>query len=190
MAEPSSRRSLRTASVLDALRAADLSVAAAESLTGGLLLATLTDIPGSSAVVRGGFVVYATELKHALAGVPAELLADRGPVDPDVADALAAGARLRCGAALGLGLTGVAGPDPQHGHPPGTWFVSLVDAAGSVSRRAGRPGDPHAVVTRADVRWAAVDAALELLGAIAEVSPLNRSDDEQGTSTTSTALDR
>src|SRR4051794_41697803 len=90
-------------------------LATAESLTGGLVAATLVEVPGVSAVFRGGLVVYATDLKHALAGVPEGLLADRGPVDPDVAVALAHGARERCGADWGLATTGVAGPGPPGG---------------------------------------------------------------------------
>src|SRR5215217_472277 len=90
-------------------------VATAESLTAGLVCVRLTDVPGSSAVVRGGLVVYATELKASLAGVDAELLKKYGPVHPEVALQLAEGARRRCGADWGLGLTGVAGPDGQNG---------------------------------------------------------------------------
>ena len=85
-------------------------LAAAESLTGGLFTALLTEVPGSSAVVRGALVVYATDLKHRLAGVDPVLLAERGPVDPQVAAELADGAPQRCGATVGIGLTGVAGP--------------------------------------------------------------------------------
>src|SRR5215470_10980125 len=101
--------------VVSALVVRAQTLAVAESLTGGLLAATLVDVPGASKVFRGGLVVYATDLKASLAGVPADLLAERGPVDPDVAVALAAGARERCGATWGLGTTGVAGPEPQEG---------------------------------------------------------------------------
>lgn len=154
--------------VIVALTAAGLTVATAESLTGGLLAATLTEVPGSSAVVRGGLVVYATDLKHSLAGVNATLLAARGPVDPEVAVALAQGARRRCGADVGVGLTGVAGPADQDGHPPGTWYVAVASAVGTALRE-GRPdaeageerGDP--VRSRGRIRGAAVDAALDLL---------------------------
>src|SRR5690349_25168755 len=85
-------------------------VATVESLTGGLVAATIVEIPGVSSVYRGGLVVYATELKATLAGVPRSLLDERGPVDADVAVALAEGARARCGADWGLSTTGVAGP--------------------------------------------------------------------------------
>src|SRR5690606_17574795 len=105
-------------------------VATAESLTAGLLCAVLTEVPGASAVVRGGLVVYATDLKAGLAGVDRQLLAERGAVDPEVARQLAAGARERCGADWGVGLTGVAGPDPQDGVAPGTVHTGLAGPGG------------------------------------------------------------
>ena len=92
-------------------------VAVAESLTGGLLGAALTTTPGSSATFRGGLIVYATDLKETLAGVPGPLLEAEGPVSAHVAAARAAGARDRLGATYGVGVTGVAGPDPQNGQP-------------------------------------------------------------------------
>lgn len=101
-------------------------VAVAESLTGGLVAAALTDTPGASATFRGGLTVYATDLKASLAGVPADLLARRGAVDPEVAVELARGVRQRLGASWGVGVTGVAGPDPQDGRPVGTVFVGVV----------------------------------------------------------------
>jgi Competence-damaged protein len=93
------------AGVLVALGARGQTFAVAESLTGGLLAATIVDVPGASAVFRGGLVVYATDLKASLAGVDAALLAERGPVDADVARQLARGAALRCGADWGLSRT-------------------------------------------------------------------------------------
>src|SRR3954454_10565909 len=102
-------------------------VAAAESLTAGLFCATLASVPGASATLRGGVVVYATELKAVLAGVPAALLAEHGPVSPETAAALAEGIRVRCGATWGVGLTGVAGPDPVDGHGPGRVYLGLSD---------------------------------------------------------------
>ncbi len=157
-------------------------VATAESLTGGLVTALLTEVPGSSAVVRGGLVVYATELKHTLAGVDADLLAERGPVDAEVAHALAHGARIACEATIGLGLTGVAGPDPQDGVPVGTWFCAISGPSPHRDLRAGGPssappagsierpvdGAPAAAVPgRADVRAAAARAAIDLLSHVA-----------------------
>lgn len=135
-------------------------LAVAESLTGGLLAATIVEVPGASRVFRGGLVVYATDLKGSLAGVPSDLLAERGPVDPDVAVALAVGARERCGADWGLGTTGVAGPDPQDGVPVGTVFVAMSgpgDTVGPAVRRLQLDGD------RPTIRAAAVLGALQLL---------------------------
>jgi nicotinamide-nucleotide amidase len=100
-------------------------VAVAESLTGGLLSAALTETPGASATFRGALVVYATGLKSTLAGVPEALVARRGAVDPAVAEAMARGVRDRLEASWGIGVTGVAGPEPQDGHPIGTVFVAV-----------------------------------------------------------------
>jgi nicotinamide-nucleotide amidase len=145
--------------VVDRLRAAGETVATAESLTAGLVTAVLTSVPGSSAVVRGGMVVYGTDLKATMAGVDPDLLAAAGPIDRDVALQLAEGARSRCGASIGLGLTGVAGPDPQDGVAPGTVWVALVSARGPQAVLLAAPGG------RENVRTAAVVAALDLLAA-------------------------
>jgi nicotinamide-nucleotide amidase len=125
-------------------------VAVAESLTGGLLCAALTDPPGASSTVRGGLVVYATDLKAALAGVSEALLAQRGPVDREVALALAHGARTRLRATYGVGVTGVAGPEPQDGRPVGTVFAAVAGPRGAAVREQprrdpvrGRPGLPE-----------------------------------------------
>ena len=145
--------------VLTVLRSRGETLAVAESLTGGLLAATIVDVPGASRAFRGGLVVYATELKATLAGVPQELLRARGPVDPDVAAALAAGARQRCGADWGLSTTGVAGPDPQEGKPVGMVYLGVSGPAGfGLVRRLDLDGD------RAAIRRAAVSGALDLLG--------------------------
>ena len=116
----------QAAALIAALVARGETVAAAESLTAGLVCATLAQVPGASAALRGGLVVYATELKTALAGVDARLLAEHGAVHPEVAAQLAVGARERCGATWGLGLTGVAGPAAQDGVAPGTVHVGLA----------------------------------------------------------------
>lgn len=123
-------------------------VATAESLTGGLVTATLTEVPGASAVVRGGLVVYATDLKAALAGVDERLLAEHGAVHPDVASALAIGARTVCRADWGIGLTGVAGPDPQDGVAPGRVYLGVAGPAGTSVTRLDLTGDRHEVRTR------------------------------------------
>ncbi|WP_409179393.1 CinA family protein [Amycolatopsis sp. VS8301801F10] len=133
-------------------------VAAAESLTAGLVCATLAQVPGASAVLRGGLVVYATELKAALAGVDEKLLAEHGAVHPEVAAQLARGARERCGATWGLGLTGVAGPDPQDGVAPGTVYVGLSGPGADTVRELAETGD------RDTIRTASVRAAFALLG--------------------------
>ncbi|PXY28459.1 damage-inducible protein [Prauserella muralis] len=132
-------------------------VATAESLTAGLVCATLTEVPGSSAAVRGGLVVYATDLKASLAGVDPALLAEHGAVHPEVAAQLAGGARRRCGADWGIGLTGVAGPDPQDGVPPGTVHVAVEGPSARTARTLELSGD------RAAVRAASATAALDLL---------------------------
>lgn len=133
-------------------------VATAESLTAGLVCATLADVPGASLALRGGLVVYATDLKAELAGVDPALLAEHGAVHPEVAAQLAEGARVRCGATWGLGLTGVAGPDPQDGVTPGTVHVGLAGDGVREVRTLRFEGG------RGAVRQSSVRAALELLG--------------------------
>jgi nicotinamide-nucleotide amidase len=118
------------------LRVRRATLAVAESLTGGLLGAALTDVAGSSQTFRGGVVAYATDLKASLLGVDPALLRDRGAVHPDVAAALARGAIDRLGATYGLATTGVAGPDPQDGRPPGEVHLALAGPAGSSADEA------------------------------------------------------
>jgi nicotinamide-nucleotide amidase len=141
----------------EALLARGETVAAAESLTAGLFCATLAEVPGASATLRGGVVVYATELKTALAGVPGELLAAHGPVSPETAGALAEGVRERCGATWGIGLTGVAGPDPVDGHGPGRVYLGVSDGQRTDVVELDLPGQ------RADVRAGTVGAAVAAL---------------------------
>jgi nicotinamide-nucleotide amidase len=127
-----------------------------------MLVAELIRIPGASRVVRGGVIAYATDLKSALLGVDADLLATRGPVDPDVAEQMAAGARERLGdgtgpASWGISTTGVAGPGPQDGHPAGTVFVGLATRDSASSHRLQLQGD------RDSVRRQTVAAAIRIL---------------------------
>jgi nicotinamide-nucleotide amidase len=144
--------------VLDLLARRRETLAVAESLTGGLLAATIVAVPGASVVFRGGVVVYATDLKARLAGVPEDLLAARGPVDPQVAQAMADGVRIACSADWGLATTGVAGPDAQGGVAVGTVFLGLSGPAGRRhTRRLALTGD------RGQIRRAAVTVALQLL---------------------------
>lgn len=145
-----------------ALLARGETVAAAESLTAGLFCATLASVPGASATLRGGVVVYATDLKTALADVPADLLAAHGPVAPETAAALAEGVRVRCGSTWGVGLTGVAGPDPVDGHAPGRVYVGVSDGVRTDVHRLDLPGDRAAVRTGSVA--VAVDALLTRLG--------------------------
>lgn len=133
-------------------------VATCESLTGGLVAAELTSVPGSSAVVRGGLVTYATDLKTSLAAVAAEVIASHGVVSCEVAEAMARGARRACGATWGIGLTGVAGPDPVDGLPPGTVCLAVAGPPGVVCVQERFEGD------RGAVRRASVARALQLLG--------------------------
>lgn len=141
------------------LRERGETVATAESLTGGLVAAALTSVPGSSAVVRGALVVYATPLKTDLAGVDPAALAEHGPVHPLIAEQLAKGARIACQASWGVGLTGVAGPDAQDGVQPGVVHVAVSGAGGTTVHTVGVDGDRH------QVRAGAVRAALDLLNA-------------------------
>jgi len=139
------------------LRERDYTVATAESLTGGLVAAALTTVPGSSSVFRGGIVAYAADLKTALLGVPGELLARVGTVHSEVAVAMARGARERLGSAVGLGTTGVAGPDPADGQPVGTVHLAVSFGDRVLHRLLALAGD------RAQIRRETVDRVLALL---------------------------
>jgi nicotinamide-nucleotide amidase len=132
-------------------------VATAESLTAGLLAATIAGIPGASNVLRGGLVVYATDLKGSLAGVSEQVLAAHGPVSAATAEQLAVGARRQCGSDWGVSLTGVAGPDSQDGHPVGTVYLGIAGAAGTEVVRLALSGD------RWEIRLSAVDSAVREL---------------------------
>lgn len=103
-----------------------LSLASAESLTGGRFVASLVDVPGASAVVRGGLVTYATDLKASLAGVDADHLEETGPIDPKVAAQMAVGTAVKCVADIGISCTGVAGPDPQDDKPVGLVYTAIA----------------------------------------------------------------
>jgi len=114
------------------LRARGLTIALAESCTGGLVGHRLTEVPGSSAYVERGFVVYSNAAKEALLGVPAPILARHGAVSAECAEAMAHGARTRAGTDLGLSVTGIAGPDGgTPTKPVGTVFIGLAEAAGT-----------------------------------------------------------
>jgi PncC family amidohydrolase len=120
-------------------------LAVAESLTGGLLAASLVDVPGASVVFRGGIVAYATDLKSALLDVPAALLERYGAVHPDVASAMAEGVRRRLDATFGVATTGVAGPDPADGQPVGTVHIAASGQLSAVRRTLSLTGGRRSI---------------------------------------------
>jgi nicotinamide-nucleotide amidase len=136
-----------------------LTVATAESCTGGLLAGRLIDRPGSSAYVLGGIVSYSNAAKTALLGVPAEMIEQHGAVSPEVARAMADGARAALDADVGIGITGVAGPDGgTPAKPVGYVCLCVTTSSGVVLARDRRlPGG------RADVRDRSVDAGMHML---------------------------
>ncbi len=111
----------------------------------------MADTPGASAVLLGGVVAYAAQVKVTLLGVPADLVAAVGTVDPAVAVAMAQGARALLGATWGLSTTGVAGPGPAEGKPAGTVHVALAGPSGTATRALQLTGD-RAYVRSATVR--------------------------------------
>jgi nicotinamide-nucleotide amidase len=143
--------------VAQLLRNRGETVSVAESLTGGLLGATLTGTPGASDVFAGGIVAYATSLKTQLLDVPAEVVQREGVVSAAVAGAMAAGVRRTLGTTYGLALTGVAGPAEQDGQPVGTVHIGLATPTGGLVRSVRLPGD------RSRIRLFASVSAVNLL---------------------------
>jgi nicotinamide-nucleotide amidase len=144
--------------VLDLCRANGLTLATAESCTGGLVSARLTAVPGASAVFKGGVVSYANDVKERALGVPAEVLERHGAVSAEAAKAMAEGARAQLGADVGVAVTGVAGPDGGTAEKPvGLVFVHAVGPSGEEARRSELPGD------RDMIRGRAAAAALHLV---------------------------
>lgn len=143
--------------VVERATSAGLTLAIAESLTGGSVAARIVDAPGASVVLRGAVVAYATDVKRSVLGVDGDLLAARGAVDAEVARQMAVGVRRLLGADLGVATTGVAGPAPQDGHPPGTLHLAAVGATGTLLRSV------HLEGSRSAVRDGAVGLALELV---------------------------
>ncbi|MBU1880364.1 MAG: nicotinamide-nucleotide amidohydrolase family protein, partial [Chloroflexi bacterium] len=129
-----------------------LTLATMESCTGGLLASTITDAPGSSAYFRGGMVAYAIAAKEQW-GVDPAIIKEYGVVSPQVAAAMATAARREVGADVGLGITGVAGPDPLDGQPPGTLYLGL-DIQGQVDTFSGFYGSERRQVKRVAVLYA------------------------------------
>jgi nicotinamide-nucleotide amidase len=145
-------------SLLALMDAKGMTLATAESCTGGLITAALTAIAGSSSVVMAGFVTYANDAKHKMVGVRQESLADHGAVSEEVAREMAEGARDRAGVSLALSCTGIAGPGgATPGKPVGLVFIGCArEGAATMVERHVFPGD------RAAVRAATVAAALDL----------------------------
>ncbi|HET7902115.1 MAG TPA: CinA family protein [Candidatus Nanopelagicales bacterium] len=146
--------------LVPALTDAGRTVAVAESLTGGLVVATLVSVPGASAVVRGGVVAYMTDVKTSVLGVDRGLLDLEGAVTPEVAREMARGVVALIGADYGVATTGVAGPDPQDGRPVGEVHVAVCGPRGRTHTQSPRL-DP--ALGRDGIRWAAVHEALTAL---------------------------
>lgn len=149
----------------DAIAALDgRTVATAESLTAGLVSSTLAAVPGVSAILRGGVVAYCSEVKETVLGVPAAVLAEGGPVQAAVAEAMASGASRLLGSRFAVATTGVAGPGPADGAAEGTVIICAHDAGTGrfLTRHLSLPGE------RDEVRWGAVVSALGTLAALAE----------------------
>ena len=183
------------AEVVARLRAAGLRLATAESTTGGLVGHRLAAVPGASAVLAGGIAAYANEAKTGLLGVPAELLAERGAVSPEVAAAMARGARTAFGVAVAVAETGVAGPPvggataggatASEAKPAGLYYLAAVGPGCELAERASFEGG------RAETQWAASEAALRLVlvcldgatpvSSVAESSPGASSSGESST---------
>lgn len=162
------READRTAALIRHLTARGLTVAVAESLTGGALAAELIRPAGASAVVRGGVVAYATATKGSVLGVDAALLAEYGAVHPSVAEQMASGVRRVFAvdgreADIGISTTGVAGPDPQDGRKPGTVYLGLSMGGGTRSIGLTLSGDRDAI--RRDTVRAAIDYLVAITGA-------------------------
>jgi nicotinamide-nucleotide amidase len=146
--------------VLDLLRSRGWTAATAESCTGGMVAARLTDVPGSSRAFVGGAVAYSDDLKRALLGVPDDVLAHNGAVSPEAAQAMAAGARERLGADVAVSVTGIAGPDGgSEEKPVGLVYLHVSSPAGEEGIRMDVPGG------REVVRARAATAALQMLRA-------------------------
>jgi nicotinamide-nucleotide amidase len=144
--------------VLDLCRARGLTIATGESCTGGMLGERLTAIPGSSDVVVGGIIAYSNEIKTALLGVHADLIATHGAVSEPVARAMAEGARDRLGASIGVGITGIAGPGgATPGKPVGTVDLAIAGPWPTEARRVQLIGD------REEIRYRASQGALNMI---------------------------
>jgi nicotinamide-nucleotide amidase len=151
--------------LIDLCRAKGLTIATAESCTGGLVAAALTEIPGSSDVFDRGFVTYSNASKQAMLGVPADLLATFGAVSRETATAMARGALARAGVDLTVAITGIAGPGgATPGKPVGLVHFAAAARGGSLSHEERCFGD----IGRRLVRLASVGVSLAMLRELAE----------------------
>jgi PncC family amidohydrolase len=149
-----------------------LTVATAESCTGGLVAHAITEVAGSSGYLRGGFIAYADDVKSALVGVPGDVISAHGAVSAQVAKAMAEGTRTRLGTDLAVAVTGIAGPaGGSDAKPVGLTYVAVADAVGVAVRRFTWIGDRSA-----NKRSSAV-AALELLLERADVLATGHADE-------------
>ena len=148
-------------SLVTRLSQVGLTIAAAESLTGGLVCSALVDVPGASAVLRGSVTAYATELKAQVLGVDAARLASVGPVDAQVAQEMADGVAQLLGADVAVATTGVAGPGPADGHEAGTVYIAAIAPWGGVWRLLQLEGQRSQI--RAQTVRHVLVLALELL---------------------------
>lgn len=146
---------MNAANAIAALKERGWTCATCESLTGGLICATLVDVPGASAVVRGGLITYQTDTKTLLANVPADLIEEHGVVSAPVARAMAEGTRIRLGVDVAVSATGLAGPGGGTPDcPVGTVYVGISTAAETKALHLTLEGD------RASVRQQAVEKAI------------------------------
>lgn len=150
----------RASALIALCRGRGLKIACAESCTGGLVSGLLTEIPGSSAVLERGFVVYSNEAKQELLGVPVEILRDHGAVSAQTARAMAAGALVRSHADIAVSITGIAGPDGGTAQKPvGVVHFACADAQKTVEAAERRYGD----IGRRAIRLASIATALDLI---------------------------
>jgi nicotinamide-nucleotide amidase len=154
----------RARALLDLCRGKRLKLAAAESCSGGLLAATLTDIPGSSDVFERGFITYSNEAKEAMLGVPSATLQSHGAVSRETAEAMAKGVLAHAPVDLAVSITGIAGPGGAvPGKPVGLVHLAAASRAGRLIQQERKYGD----IGRAQVRRACVIEALGMLGELA-----------------------
>lgn len=157
------------AAVISALNERGETVSTCESLTGGLLSATMAGVSGASAVLEGGLVTYSAAMKRDLAGVPEDIITSFGVVSKQCAEAMAIGTRIRCATTWSVALTGVAGPTSQDGHPVGEVWIAVAGPHGVTHvGRVERDGAPDGMPTlercgRNEIRSRCVSYALRTL---------------------------